>query len=212
MRTEVDHIDPRWEEGRDYQLVCGFDNSCNYHPRDKFENQSKNNRFLPWRTAADEVGCVPVSKGDLCLFLDTDTGDWVLEEFLGGWWMQRTKHLCGPYYAHLNGKNTDPVFCSERGKKGIRSGKNLDLEYILERNSRGGQVAGALARNNRTGIFARSPEQVREDASCAGKVGGKKVAAQRWMCTESGHISNAGALSIWQRNRGIDTSNRIRLE
>ena len=25
MRYEIDHIDPRWEEGRDYQLICGRD-------------------------------------------------------------------------------------------------------------------------------------------------------------------------------------------
>jgi hypothetical protein len=33
----------------------------------------------------------------------------------------------------------------------------------------------------------------------------------RWQCTETGHISNAGALSQYQKARGIDTSNRIRI-
>lgn len=42
--------------------------------------------------------------------------------------------------------------------------------------------------------------------------GGKKSASQRWMCTVTGYVCNAGPLTIYQRNRGIDVSNRVRLE
>lgn len=45
-----------------------------------------------------------------------------------------------------------------------------------------------------------------------GKAGGIKTSSQVWQCTVSGHQSNAGALSVYQRNRGIDVSNRIRIK
>jgi len=91
---DIDHIDPRWEEGRDYQLVCGFETcSLNLCERTQSDNVRKSNRFLPWRVCVDEIGGVPVEKGDLCLFLDPDTNDWVLEEFLGSWWFEKSKRF-----------------------------------------------------------------------------------------------------------------------
>jgi hypothetical protein len=92
---EWDHIDPRWEEGRDYQLVCGLDNHHNFCERVRSLNVQKSNRFLPWRVAKDEVGSVPINKGDLCQFLDLETDEWVLEEFLGDWYSEKTRHLTG---------------------------------------------------------------------------------------------------------------------
>jgi hypothetical protein len=56
----------------------------------------------------------------------------------------------------------------------------------------------------------RTPEQnERMRKAKKGKV--PKSAIQKWQCTVTGKISNAGALSVYQRNRGIDTSNRLRL-
>ena len=92
---EVDHIDPRWDENRDYQLVCGLEISLNFHERERTLNVQKSNRFLPWHTAKNEIGQVPVNPGDLCQFLDISTGEWVLEEFMGEWWFEQTKNLCG---------------------------------------------------------------------------------------------------------------------
>jgi hypothetical protein len=95
VQIHIDHIDPRWKEGRDYQLVCGLDNDFNFCERDPSTNSSKSNRFLPWRVAAEEVGSVPINPGDLCLFLNRETGEWVLEEFMGNWWFSQTRNLCG---------------------------------------------------------------------------------------------------------------------
>lgn len=93
---EVDHVDPKWEPHRDYQLVCGLpDCQFNLCVRDGSENMSKGNRFLPWRWSKDEIGVVPVFKGDLCQFLDPDTNEWVLEEFLGPWWVEKSKATDG---------------------------------------------------------------------------------------------------------------------
>ena len=50
-----------------------------------------------------------------------------------------------------------------------------------------------------------------EERSDFGRIGGIKTSSQIWKCTVTGHQSNAGALSIYQRNRGIDTTNRIRI-
>ena len=50
-----------------------------------------------------------------------------------------------------------------------------------------------------------------KERSDFGRIGGIKTSSQVWQCTVTGHQSNAGALSIYQRNRGIDTTNRIRI-
>jgi hypothetical protein len=42
--------------------------------------------------------------------------------------------------------------------------------------------------------------------------GSKKQHAQRWQCTDTGHISTPCGLSSWQRARGIDTRNRVRVK
>lgn len=41
---------------------------------------------------------------------------------------------------------------------------------------------------------------------------GKKISSQKWVCLETGYISNAGALTNYQKSRGIDTTKRIRVE
>ena len=89
-RTEIDHIDPRWEEGRDYQLVCGLDVAANFCERPWKANNSKSNRFLPYR------GSAPVDPGEFHWFLNLETGEWEWQEFLGTWWFEQTRSLCGP--------------------------------------------------------------------------------------------------------------------
>jgi len=39
----------------------------------------------------------------------------------------------------------------------------------------------------------------------------KKVASQKWKCTETGFVANPGNLTQYQRRKGIDTSKRIRI-
>jgi hypothetical protein len=55
----------------------------------------------------------------------------------------------------------------------------------------------------RKGQATKTPEQ-RIEAS-------RKGNAQKFQCTITGFITNAGGLSMYQRARGIDTSNRVRL-
>jgi hypothetical protein len=94
-----------------------------------------------------------------------------------------------------------PEKMSEDGKKG---GK------------KGGKIAGNKHKENKTGIFGRSPEKMSEDGRKAGEIGGlkggKTTSSQKWQCTETGYVSTAGGLTFYQNKRGIDTSNRIKVD
>jgi len=67
---------------------------------------------------------------------------------------------------------------------------------------------GNYVYENKLGIYKLTPEQHSEN----GRKGGKNSAAQRWMCTKTGYVSNAGPLTRYQKARGIDPSNRIRIK
>jgi len=135
---EWDHIDPRWSEDRDYQLVCGLENYHNFCERERVLNVQKSNRFLPWRNALGEIGSTPVNPGDLCQFLDLNTGDWVLEEFMGEWWFEQTKDLCG------NSRGGKVQYEQQLGIF------NPDWAELRVENSRRNGIAN---RDNKRGIF-----------------------------------------------------------
>ena len=63
--------------------------------------------------------------------------------------------------------------------------------------------AGKKSYEMSVGVHGQSKEQLIEL--------GKKTISQKWKCTITGHISNPGGLSNYQKKRGIDTSNRIRI-
>jgi hypothetical protein len=88
---------------------------------------------------------------------------------------------------------------SEHGKKCYREGKGIASMSKEERSA-----IGKKSKEEGKGIFAMTTEQRREN--------GRKTASQRWKCIETGFISNASALSKYQKARGIDTSKRIRIE
>jgi len=115
-------------------------------------------------------------------------------------------------------------------------------EKLIENGKKGGKIIAEINRKNGTGIFGMTPEeksaagkkakelglgihgltteQRRENGKKYGKLGNpkgksegcKKTNAQKWMCLETGFISNPGNLSQYQRRRGIDTSKRKRLD
>ena len=92
-----------------------------------------------------------------------------------------------------------------------------------------GRRNGLKTKENGTGVFSLTPEKRREISRKAGlkskELGNgmfslskeqrsehsKKINSQRWECLETGYVSNAGALSHYQKARGIDTSNRRRI-
>jgi len=116
----------------------------------------------------------------------------------------------------------------EIGKKTYELGIGVHGQ-TKEKMIENGKISGQKNKENKTGFCGRSKEKMSEDGRKAGqksyelKVGahaipkerksktGKKVASQRWMCEETGFITNAGNLAQYQRARGIDTSKRKRI-
>jgi hypothetical protein len=76
---------------------------------------------------------------------------------------------------------------------------SLSSDEKRECGSKGGKRAYELG----VGVFALSKEE-RSEIS-------KKVATQKWICLETGHISTPGGLAKYQKARGIDTSKRKRI-
>jgi len=87
--NHIDHIDPKWKDGRDYQLVCGLNVALNYNELDPTLNRIKSNRFLPYR------GSAPVEPGEFHWFLNPHTQEWSWQEFCGSWWMEMTQPTYG---------------------------------------------------------------------------------------------------------------------
>jgi hypothetical protein len=189
QRYDWDHIDPNYPESADrsYQMVCGLTNSLNLVKREQSTNVRKSNRFLPWRVAQDEIGSVPVNPGDLCQFLDRASGEWVLEEFLGEWWFEQTRDLCGAFIAgQLNGLST---YENKTGMWGLSPDRRKE---ILKQ---GGLTAGR--RNAQTG-------RMREVQKLSNK--------SKYLCLITFKTTTSGPLTLWQRARKIDTSFRVPLK
>ena len=90
----------------------------------------------------------------------------------------------------------------ERVERGKKNSKNLVYgAHSLTKEEL--SKIGKKAYENKTGIHAFTTEQRREIA--------KKTSSQKWMCLETEHITNAGALTQYQKKRGIDTSKRKRI-
>ena len=79
----------------------------------------------------------------------------------------------------------------------------LTKEQRIENGKKAGKIGGQKNKENKTGICGLTKEQRSETT--------KKTNSQKWKCTETGYITNAGALTQYQRARGIDTSKRIKL-
>ena len=115
---------------------------------------------------------------------------------------------------------------SEGGKKGgkiggkISGNKNKELHkgYCgLTKEERtaagkvggkiGGKIVGQENKKLNRGICGMS----KDEKSDAGKKGSKITNSQKWKCSVTGYISTTGPLSLYQRKRGIDISNRIKI-
>ena len=84
-------------------------------------------------------------------------------------------------------------------------------EQMSENGKKSGKIGGKKTRELGVGIFGRTKDQMSEDGKNAGKLGSKITNSRKWMCEETGFISTSGPLTIYQRNRGIDTSKRVRI-
>ena len=102
----------------------------------------------------------------------------------------------------------------DNGKKtGPANGKNFP-SHIRSSNGRATGTANlanvskeTLSDNGKVNM-ANMPK---ETLVANGKANAKSVNSQRWRCLVTGHISNPGGLSTYQRARGINTSLRVRI-
>jgi len=228
QKYDWDHVDPDYPVGceRPYQLVCGLTNKFNLVERDRSLNSSKSNRFLPWRVAKDEVGSAPVNPGDLCQFLDSETGKWVLEEFLGEWWFGQTKRLCGEHVAGSVTRDKrvglhSPGAASKGGSIGgkcpwwtnpvtgevKRAWKSPGSEWLNKR-----EIHWSPNKNKTDQEILDHCRQMNKRISKKSLIkGGNTTCSSKWMCLQTGYITNAPALATYHKNRGIDKSRRIKL-
>lgn len=129
---------------------------------------------------------------------------------------------------------------SEDGRKGGEKIKELGIgihgrtkEQMTEDGKKGGKIVGTKNYEMKIGIFGRNEEQHSIDSKIGGKIAkelglgihaltpeqqtqrsknaAKNTNSQKWMCLETGYISNAGALTHYQKARDIDTSKRKRV-
>jgi hypothetical protein len=213
---EIDHLDPRWVEGRDYQLVCGLNCIRNLDEKDHSFNVAKSNRFLPWRWSREEIGVVPQEPGDLCLFWDPATEDWVLEEYLGSWWFEKTKKHSALTKVQ-EWKDNNPSLFKEYASRGgyrLNSMFKEQPDLLLKRTesirrSRKKDPSITKRITEKTEEWRKAnpgPEQERKEAMIEFN---KYI---RFECTVTGKISTMSGLNKWQKNRGIDPSNRRRVD
>ena len=101
--------------------------------------------------------------------------------------------------------------CRKGGNKAKELGigvHGISPEKRIEIGKKSGKISAEKHKKNGTGFYGQTKEQKSE----AGKIGGSNTSSQRWKCTETGFITTPGPLSIYQRTRGIDTSQRVRVQ
>lgn len=88
-----------------------------------------------------------------------------------------------------------------------------------EQRSENGSKGGKKSHEAKVGVHSLTKDQLSENGKRGGKIGGKiggpkggkTTSSQLWKCTITGHKTTPGALSRYQKARGIDTPNRIRI-
>ena len=125
-------------------------------------------------------------------------------------WKKISKEERSKMFTKMWAKMTD----EERSERTRKGWENISDE---ERSRRAKQRSMGLTTAQRAEISRKtmmkfSKQQRVNNARNAGLKGGVVTSSQKWQCTETGFISNAGVLAKYQRKRGIDTSKRIRLE
>lgn len=99
-----------------------------------------------------------------------------------------------------NNKKNKTGFCGRSREKMSEDGRKAGKI--------GGKINGKLTYENKTGIHGLCEEEMKNNAS----KGGKSISSQKWKCLVTGFISTSGALGNYQKSRGIDKSQRVRVE
>lgn len=136
-----------------------------------------------------------------------NTDKWCLNESCGGKTslkvLRENGRKTGKIMGKINGKLTYDKKTGVHGRS---------KEKMIEDARNAGKRTYELG----VGIFSKSNEKMIEDGIKGGKIGGKKggksVSLQRWQCTITGYISTPAGLSHYQRAKGIEALNRIRIK
>ena len=115
-----------------------------------------------------------------------------------------TKELCLGIFAEGNTNQRAGGLATVERKIGIYSPEFRNGPAYKENVRKG----GIALRNMGLGIFAITPEGKRKHSI----EGAKTTNSSRYRCTITGKVLPPGPLACWQRHRGIDPSNREKLE
>jgi hypothetical protein len=145
------------------------------------------------------------------LFLDLPSGEWVLEEFLGDWWFEQTKKLCG---ASVAGRRN-----SERATETLRKWRQDNPDLAKNTSSqagrKGGVTAARLNQLHKRAIFGIPEEKVVENRKKGTSTQISKGIGifGRYRCLVSGKEGTLAAVVKFQRKEGIDPTpeNRIQI-
>jgi len=77
---------------------------------------------------------------------------------------------------------------------------------MSEDGKKSGTISGKKHKENKTGVCGRSKEKMIEDGRKGGIISCKIINTQRWECCETGYVSTAAGVFLYQKARGIDTS------
>lgn len=189
---DIDHIDPKGGDEKPWRIVCGFDKDPNLAERDASLNRQKGTRFLPWRMNKDDWGEVPIEQGDWCLFLDPDTNEWVLEDFLGEWWFEKSKRYDHrSYLTHWTGRPHSEESLQKMSE--TKTGKE-GWKWTEEHRQKMLPLLQGIP---------RTETQIRAVT---------EYANEKWMCLRTGVVSNFAALCLYQRSIGVSEDYRARIE
>lgn len=113
-------------------------------------------------------------------------------------------YLGTPFENHMD--IPEAVRQNSYSRRGQVGGKSRTPEGMSRAGQVGGKIGGRVLVEQRKGLFdPRNREKVIEGCREGGRKGCATINAVRWRCLETGHISNSGGLSRYQKARGIDT-------
>ena len=114
----------------------------------------------------------------------------------------------------------------------------MSEEEKEQRNKMAGKLGGKKAKELGIGIFGMSEEEKEQRNKMAGKIGGEKIKelgigifgmseeekiqrnkngakvsnSIKWKCDITGYVSTSGPLTLYQKHKGIDPSNRTKVQ
>jgi hypothetical protein len=87
----------------------------------------------------------------------------------------------------------------------------LTKEERISAGKVGGKISGKMVGQKNKELNRGICGMTKDEKSEAGKKGSKITNSQKWICLETGYISTAGPLTLFQKKRGIDTLKRVKI-